>query len=194
MQVHVSKKTFEMMLGRHCGPALSGIKPSNMISIKKDKLPLFNNLLCEYNENMNQHDIYFSIINETETIYLVLVYRKEKLKSHLNKPEINSLLREEGYPCESTSIDSYIKHLNSRFNGECCPPDEIGIFLGYPIEDVMGFKQHRGKNCLMSKYWKVYSDVNEAEKLFERYDRCKKALCRRLISGTSIIDMFAKSA
>lgn len=181
-----------MMLGQYCGPALAGIKPANMICIKKNKLPLFKSLLQDYNTNMNRHDIYFSIINETEKSYLLLVYRKAKLAAYLSSPEVSEHLTEVGY-ANTEDIDNCIECLCSRFQATYGLPDEIGLFLGYPMEDVIGFKENKGKNCLMSKYWKVYSNVQEAEKLFSRYDKCKSALCKRLSDGISIMDMFAKS-
>ena len=40
-------------------------------------------------------------------------------------------------------------------------PHEIGVFLGYPLDDVKGFIKNEGKKYLMIGYWKVYSDLAE---------------------------------
>ena len=58
-------------------------------------------------------------------------------------------------------------------------PHEIGLFLGYPPEDVEGFRLHRGRDYKLCGCWKVYSDVEGARQCFRRYDRCRAALCRR---------------
>lgn len=186
-----TKQTFDMMLGKYCGPALAGIKPSNMICIKKHKLPLFNTILQTYNNSMNKHDIYFSIINETETSYLLLVYRKNKMNEYLSRSESREILLSEGYP-HTGDVNTLIDHLKERFEKKGSPPDEIGLFLGYPVGDVIGFKTHKGKNYLVSKYWKVYSNAKDTEKLFDRYDKCKMALCQRISKGFSVMDMFTK--
>ena len=72
-------------------------------------------------------------------------------------------------------------------------PHEIGLFLGYPAEDVYGFLKYGGKNCKYTGCWKVYSDVDRALALFDRYRRCRSALCRRVSNGDSIIQMFCPS-
>lgn len=40
-------------------------------------------------------------------------------------------------------------------------PHEIGIFLGYPLDDVIGFIEH--KPYYLVGDWKVYQNVNEAK-------------------------------
>ena len=36
-------------------------------------------------------------------------------------------------------------------------PHEIGVILGYPVEDVIEFEKHQGKNCKYCGCWKRYS-------------------------------------
>ena len=40
-------------------------------------------------------------------------------------------------------------------------PHEIGVFLGYPLDDVIGFIEH--KPYYLVGDWKVYQNVNEAK-------------------------------
>lgn len=67
-------------------------------------------------------------------------------------------------------------------------PHEIGLFLGYQPEDVEGFRRHRGRSCKLCGYWKVYSDMERAQRLFRRYDRCREGLCARLAGGASLAE------
>lgn len=53
-------------------------------------------------------------------------------------------------------------------------PHEIGLFLGYPPEDVEGFRLHRGRDYKLCGCWKVYSDVEGARQCFRRYARCPR--------------------
>ena len=69
-------------------------------------------------------------------------------------------------------------------------PHEIGLFLGYPPEDVLGFQRYRGQNCKLCGYWKVYSDVDRARVLFRLYDRCREVLCRRVAQGMTLSEVF----
>ena len=65
-------------------------------------------------------------------------------------------------------------------------PHEIGVFLGYPIEDVEGFILNKGKNCQVCGCWKVYSDVENKLKLFKKYTKCRDVVCSYINRGASI--------
>ena len=66
----------------------------------------------------------------------------------------------------------------------------MGLFLGYPPEDVEGFRLHRGRDYKLSGCWKVYSDVERARQCFRRYELCRAALCRRLREGKALAQVF----
>ncbi len=59
-------------------------------------------------------------------------------------------------------------------------PHEIGLFLGYPSEDVLGFIRNRAGNSKMTGAWKVYGDKEKAERIFEKYRKCTRCYLRRL--------------
>ena len=63
-------------------------------------------------------------------------------------------------------------------------PHEIGLFLGYPPEDVQGFLDHRPCKC--SGCWKVYGDENKAKKTFDLYKKCERVYCQQLARGIDI--------
>ncbi|MDR0758852.1 MAG: DUF3793 family protein [Treponema sp.] len=55
-------------------------------------------------------------------------------------------------------------------------PHEVGIFLGYPADDVLGFVEHNGQNYKLCGYWKVYGDVERAKACFRQYDECRERI------------------
>ena len=65
-------------------------------------------------------------------------------------------------------------------------PHEIGLFLGYPPEDVAGFMTHQGKHCKCVGCWKVYGDEAAARRQFAAYKSCTANYCRRRASGASL--------
>jgi hypothetical protein len=65
-------------------------------------------------------------------------------------------------------------------------PHEIGLFLGYPPEDVKGFIENRANGFKTVGYWKVYGNVAEAKKKFEVYRRCTDWFMNRLQKGESL--------
>ncbi len=62
-------------------------------------------------------------------------------------------------------------------------PHEVGIFLDYPIEDILGYIEHEGKNCQVSGYWKVYSNAQGAMKKISEVFGCKVLLIIRDCKG-----------
>ena len=57
---------------------------------------------------------------------------------------------------------------------------EMGLLLGYPIEDVRGFIEHNGCGCLYSGYWKVYRNVPLKKKMFEDFEKAKESVIQLL--------------
>lgn len=65
-----------------------------------------------------------------------------------------------------------VARLMQRISASAEFPHEIGLFLGYPPEDVKGFIECGGRDCKACGYWKVYGDVWKAETLFRKYTKC----------------------
>ena len=93
------------------------------------------------------------------------------------------LLSERGYDCESPGC--CIARLARILSGSEPFPHEIGLFLGYPPEDVLGFIENKSP-CKCTGCWKVYGNVDEAKKRFELYNKCTSIYCRRLKEGSTI--------
>ncbi|QQO10342.1 DUF3793 family protein [Breznakiella homolactica] len=95
---------------------------------------------------------------------LLLLYKPRLLRKVLTGPAgryLCSLL----YPVDS-GITACLEELNRRFNISGNIPHEVGIFLGYPLEDVIDFirgnkKAHPCKGC-----WKVYHRPERASRIF----------------------------
>ena len=112
---------------------------------------------------------------------LIYLYRAEELKRTLEDKGVRHLLETCGYRC--FDVDVALKTLKTRLNDLDAFPHEIGVFLGYPLEDVLGFIENGGRNCLSCGCWKVYSNECEAHKAFERYGKCKAVYQRLFASG-----------
>ena len=72
-------------------------------------------------------------------------------------------------------------------------PHEMGVLLGYPTEDVLGFIENQGKNYLYAGYWKVYGNLEDTLKTFEAYDRARDYVICMTGNGNEIRDILAAS-
>ena len=118
----------------------------------------------------------------------MLFYRHEELKRYLQQTRVQNWIREYGYI--DMNMRQMLLRLSERvrdFTGRGMGfPHEIGIFLGYPLEDVKGFIENNGKKYLMIGYWKVYSNPVGARMVFKQYDRAKDCAVSEFLTGKSI--------
>lgn len=184
----MTREKFESIVGYHCSPVLMGLKPSNLVSFSKETDEAIPKLTELYTEKFYKEGIRMEIICSCKKHYLVLVYRPDMLEEYLSSEEVRAILKEDGYPADG-SLSQLIGHLKKQFesNGEF--PHEIGLFLGYPPEDVRGYRQCKGNDCKMSGYWKVYGDVEYARRLFAQFDRCREFIARQIQNGYSILQV-----
>lgn len=93
------------------------------------------------------------ILSENQKYFNVLVYDEKLLYTILQNKQVQTCLKKyANYPTFKT-VAEYLLFLQTRFITLACP-DEIGIFLGYPVEDVISYIQKEGREFLCCKHWK----------------------------------------
>ena len=92
-------------------------------------------------------------------------------------------------------MDACLNHLSQRVSlsaqGAESYPHEMGIFLGYPLEDVRGFILHEGKDSRYTGYWKVYGDVEQAKQTFQAYDNAKECAVVEFMAGKQMKEILS---
>lgn len=180
---------FDKDLALYCGPAMAGIKAANLMSCSQSAYPDLQEFLPSYAKALAQRGITLRKVCSCNDRLLLLVYRQALLEKQLQNPQVLALLAQDGYPISGT-MEDLLSHLEHRLATSCGFPHEIGLFLGYPVEDVVGFQIHRGQNFKYCGHWKVYGDVEKSCRLFHQFDRCRKELLRRVSGGQSILQIF----
>jgi len=176
-------KELEEKLAYHSAPALCGIKPSNLINISNNSLHKVLSDIKSLNEIYNPNNC-FQILKKTDSGILLLVYKKKKLEEYLFLDDNRSYLESIGYK-RSDYIDDYIYELKRRINDNEIFPHEIGLFLGYDLDDTLEFIKGN-KKPLLKGVWNVYSKKEEKRILFEKYYRCRDCVVRLVNKGFSI--------
>lgn len=170
---------------RHCAPTLAGIKTANIFVYCFASGAALLDEIFDANQTLCAKGICVEILRLREGSALLLVYRRSKLLRCLARKEIWEFLEQYGYPRHS-DIDGYLQRMKIRLRSDGAFPHEIGVFLDYPLEDVIGFIQNEGHNSKCSGCWKVYRDECEAQKLFARYHKCKEVYMKLFAQGRSI--------
>lgn len=171
----------------HCAPTLAGIKSANLFNyFYTDKAEVIEEL-AKVNALLNQKGVYADALLWRNDSVLIFIYRKTMLEKELQNSEAAALLIKYGY--EGCDVEGCLAHLQERLSRYTCFPHEIGIFLGYPIEDVKGFIENQGKNCESCGFWKVYCNATEKEKLFCKMRKCTQYYIRNFQEGRSLLQM-----
>ena len=175
----------ELTIIEQCSPTLAGLKTANLFSCKYDcKKKLWEDIRC-FNALLIHKGIRMIPLNAENNRALIYVFRPKKLESDISDRKSREILQKHGY--DENRINSCIVKLIGRLKQNSEFPHEIGLFLGYPPEDVKAFIEHRDEGCKCVGCWKVYSDENAARKSFEKFKKCTR-IYRKLYSGGKSIE------
>ena len=65
----------------------------------------------------------------------------------------------------------------------------MGLFLGYPLDDVTGFIEQKGKNYKCCGIWKVYGDEQKTQVIFQKLKKCSEIYQKLFADGRSILQL-----
>ncbi len=180
----------EEMLVRHCSPTLAGLKTANLVNCPcRSKKELLDRLQ-EYNRQLNPRGVVLQLLSWGKGTALVYVYRPDRLGQDLTGDGW-PILGREGYT--EPDARKCLRCLARRLQESGEFPHEIGLFLGYPPEDVAGFIEHRGQGCKCVGAWKVYGDAEAAKKTFARYKKCTDIYLRLHQDGCPLTRLTVRS-
>lgn len=182
------EKFFEAALVEQCAPTLAGIKPANLFLYKSASRELVCLDVARWGKELAPYDIEVCILKECEcqSSFLIYVYRKTGLTRTLSERLTRSFLRTLGYDM-SHGCDVILRQLSGRLCLEREFPHEIGIFLGYPLFDVISFMEQKGRNYAFCGYWKAYFNPAGAKKRSDQYRKCTSIYKRMFENGTPIL-------
>lgn len=178
---NIDKREMETQLALQCSPLIMRIKIANLFTITER---------CQ-----NQVEKVFQD-TDLKVMYLLkscgkityLMYQEKQLGQYLCDGAVYSFLWEYGY--HFSSLEEMLKLFQQRYSAYMFEgdkfPHEMGIFLGYPLEDVRGFIRNKGKNYLYAGYWKVYHNPDTKLELFREYDRARNFVMELITQGMSI--------
>ena len=173
-------------------PTMAGIKTGSLFPCRYGDRNAFLEEIRGYNRRLAPRGLVLIPLKISGGRALLYLVRPDMLKKDFEDENVRSILNAEGYECGNLS--RCIRHLKTRLQEERPFPHEIGLFLGYPPEDVQGFIDYGGRACKSCGYWKVYGDVQEAEKQFRRFTRCTGVYMKCLRMGTPFEKLAVRKA
>lgn len=173
----------EEQIIRYCAPTLASLKTGSMFSCACASRAELNSFVRDMNHRLMGKGLRVLPLKCKNGSCLIYVYRPERLERDLKCRSAEEMLMNCGYCCKNANC--CIRELIARLAQTDDFPHEIGLFLSYPPEDVDGFIHRRGE-ARCSGYWKVYGDVEAAQRTFARYRKCSRVYMRLWNQGCSI--------
>ena len=157
------ERNFETVMIEQCAPVLASLKPAGLFRYETRDCADLARRVKNWNTQLNPKGLRVRVLKGCvlNHRYLVYVYRESKLAAVLADKKVQSFLRQEGY--------------------------RLPVFLGYPLGDVVGFIENRGKNFTCCGCWKSYGDPDAAQKHFDQLSKCTAVYLRLFHSGTPIL-------
>lgn len=174
----------EEMIINHCSPTLAGIKTGALFNCAYPSERELRSAVRAWNKTLSPKGLRVLPLRYNGRTALIYIYRPAMLSIDLKDELARRLLAKCGYVSETP--EGCIVQLMRRF-AECEEfPHEIGLFLGYPPEDVCGFIANKACGYKCVGYWKVYGNEEKAKKAFAKFEKCTRCYCRQHAKGTGI--------
>ena len=184
------ERNFETVMIEQCSPVLAGLKAAGLFRYETRDCKDLAQRVRGWNERLGEKGLRVRVLKGCARThrYLVYVYRESRLREVLADENVRGFLAQEGYqlPEAAGDCEPLLRQLSRRL---CCAaefPHEIGIFLGYPLADVVGFIENRGQNFTCCGCWKAYGDPAAARQHFAQLRKCTAVYLRLFHSGTPI--------
>lgn len=178
---NMNREEIEKKIALQCAPLITGIKISNLLIVSSKEAESVPYIL-------RRTGIVFFRLAKMEDRITFLVFRREELAHYLQDSDVMHILGCLGYRDLSLRgiLMTFAKRYQTYANVGAGFPHEMGLLLGYPVEDVEGFIKHKGQNFLYSGYWKVYKDVPAKKRLFQSFENSQKDVVSLLADGVDI--------
>ena len=61
--------------------------------------------------------------------------------------------------------------------------------MEYPLRDVEMYIKNQGQNSLMTGYWKVYDNLENAKETFKKYDQVREQAIADVMAGKMFYEL-----
>ena len=174
----------DAFLVEHCAPTFAGLKTGNLFRISYADIEAFREELRRLNGILKKKGLRAVPVRMTAEFALVYLYRPDFLKRDLGCEEAARLLTSLGY--EPQSVNRSVAFLARMMREKEAFPHEVGLFLGYPPEDVLGFMKSSREGVKCVGCWKVYGDEARARAAFWRFQRCREVFEENVQRGRKL--------
>ena len=175
---------------------LQGAKPANLVCLSNKRRSCGRNLYLLWKEHgpalLAESGLKVRVLADRGSSLLLLLYSPDALGSLLAQKSVHVILGKAGYQ-DPADFEKVLSELEKRVAGEGFP-HEIGVFLGYPLKDVVGFMGWAQLSFTCQGPWKIFGNPDQSLKLAENHRECRCHMSLQLASGCSPLDCLRGAA
>ena len=164
---------------------LQGEKPANLVCLANKRRSCGRNLYHLWKQYglalLQDSGLKIKVLADRGSSILLLLYSPPAFESLLARKSVRVILGKSGYRNPSCS-ELVLHELEQRMKGEGFP-HEIGVFLGYPLKDVVGFMGWAPLSFTCQGPWKIFGNPTESLRLAETHRECRCRMSQQLASG-----------
>lgn len=170
----------------HGSPLFEGYKSSVLIMVPTDSI---EEIMCKETMLMfREKGFELKTLGQCNSNTRILIFNRKALEEDVYSKDRFEFLKI--YDYSIMPLNSMLDRLTERLNNCRLPfPHEIGIFLGYPLDDIKGFINNKGDNYSFSGYWKVYSNQEKTRIVFDNYRKSREKNINKYIKGIAFSDI-----
>lgn len=175
------KRILEML-----GAVILGSKPAEIINVpgsKEDKKIKLSQIEAFFS---NCSRITYRIITTHDGGKRVLFINEKSMEKVLVNKRCINFLKFVGYSSDY-ELNDYMDELVFRLQSEEFP-HEIGVFLGYPLKDVLGFMGYGNKELVEVRNWRIYGDKEISYEVYDSFMR-DKAIMKDMTENMSMSEL-----
>lgn len=173
---------FEKSIAYHASLVHLGLRPAVLINFSATEKS-FAKLWCQHAKKvLAQYQLQAKILGVRQSKLFILFYDEKRLTELLADQEVRKWLHDFAQYNLQDSPEEILKRFTMRFREHTCP-DEMGVFLGYPLEDVQSYIEKGGDGFAYCGYWKVYHNLEQCLQRFREYDQAKLMMANRLLKS-----------
>lgn len=152
--------------------------PHNQFGIDPQELPGRLGVACA------RWNVAWAILHVSDVATKFIVYHSERVASQLAKTPPCTLCDALGY-CAGIEPGEFLAEIAARWQTSGEIPHEVGLALGYPVKDVLGFMGHNELECTAQCGWRVYGNPAPSLEANRRFIAARAHAARALVVAAS---------
>lgn len=176
---------FGSWLAEQLAATISGHKPATVLGFCNDRHCQWRTLWDTLGPDLlSKSSVHYLVIRENSLRKTVLFFHPGSLRQCLI--EHQSFFCNCGYPV-GNGLEDCLRVLKCKFNNNC--PHEIGVMLGIPLKDVLGFMEGQQATC--RGCWLIYGEPEDSFERMRLFDKERQKVASMLRAGMPPESIFA---